>query len=82
MKNFLNIFAVIANDFAKKGIATTLTIEWEVHPKVQKRYLSNFATDIEAATFLANKGFKYWVIHSEGGMIAPMVAAKSKTYNL
>jgi dipeptidyl aminopeptidase/acylaminoacyl peptidase len=77
-------FAVIANDFAKKGIATLRLDDRGIggSSKGKKTDTSaNFATDIEAATsFLANKGYSNIGLlgHSEGGMIAPMIATKSK----
>lgn len=79
-----NPFAVIADDFAKKGIATLRLDDRGIggSSKGSKNDTSaNFATDIEAATtFLANKGYLNIGLlgHSEGGMIAPMIAAKSK----
>jgi len=77
-------FAVIADDFAKKGIATLRLDDRGIGGSskgTKKDTSANFVTDIEAATtFLANKGYSNIGLlgHSEGGMIAPMVAVKSK----
>ena len=77
-------FAVIADDFAKKGIAT-LRIDDRGAGGSSKGAKSpttaNFATDIDAAVeFLSQKGYTNIGLlgHSEGGMIAPMVAATNK----
>lgn len=77
-------FAVIADDFAKKGIATLRLDDRGIggSSKGTKNDTSaNFATDITAAVrFLTDKGFTNIGLlgHSEGGMIAPMVAINSK----
>ena len=77
-------FAVIADDFANKGIATLRLDDRGIggSTKGTKNDTSaNFATDITAAVnFLATKGYTNigLVGHSEGGMIAPMVANNSK----
>jgi uncharacterized protein len=77
-------FAVIADDFAKKGIAT-LRIDDRGAGGSSKGAKSptmvNFATDINAAVeFLTQKGYTNIGLlgHSEGGMIAPMVATTNK----
>lgn len=77
-------FWVIANDFAKKGIGVLRLDDRGIggstngndNPTTQ-----NFASDINAAVnYLYNKGYpKIGLIgHSEGGMIAPMVACENK----
>jgi pimeloyl-ACP methyl ester carboxylesterase len=77
-------FAVIADDFAKKGIATLRLDDRGIggSSKGTKNDTSaSFATDITTAViFLATKGFTNigLVGHSEGGMIAPMVANNAK----
>lgn len=74
-------FAVIADDFAKKGIATLRIDDRGVGGStrgIDKPTTANFATDITAAVnYLVNKGYKNIGLlgHSEGGMIAPMVAS-------
>ncbi|MGL2992914.1 alpha/beta hydrolase family protein [Flavobacterium sp. TSSA_36] len=77
-------FAVIAHDFAQKGIGVLRLDDRGVggsskgHPEDTS---ANFATDISAAVdFLASKGFKNIGVlgHSEGGMIAPIVATQNK----
>ncbi|MCL9806003.1 alpha/beta hydrolase [Flavobacterium amniphilum] len=73
-------FAVIADDFARKGIATLRLDDRGVggSSKVEKKSTTaDFATDISSAVdFLAQKGYTNIGLlgHSEGGMIAPIVA--------
>ena len=77
-------FAVIADDFAKKGIATLRLDDRGIggSSKGSPEDTSfNFSTDInEAVIFLREKGFENigLIGHSEGGMIAPIVASKNK----
>lgn len=77
-------FAVIADDFTKKGIATLRIDDRGIGGSSKGASTdtsANFATDINAAVlFLTNKGFTNigLIGHSEGGMIAPMVATNSK----
>ncbi|MBC5861961.1 alpha/beta hydrolase family protein [Flavobacterium turcicum] len=77
-------FAVIADDFAKKGIATLRLDDRGIggSSKGSNDETSfNYATDINAAVlFLKAKGFENigLIGHSEGGMIAPIVASTSK----
>ena len=77
-------FAVIADDFAKKGIATLRIDDRGIGGSSKGASTdtsANFATDIDAAVlFIKNKGFTNigLIGHSEGGMIAPMVATNSK----
>lgn len=77
-------FAVIADDFAKKGIATLRLDDRGIGGSSQvekKSTTADFATDInEAVNFLVQKGYKNIGLlgHSEGGMIAPMVATMNK----
>ncbi|WP_300978632.1 alpha/beta hydrolase [Flavobacterium sp.] len=77
-------FAVIADDFAKKGIATLRLDDRGIggSSKGSNEDTSfNFATDINAAIlFLKAKGFENigLIGHSEGGMIAPIVASTNK----
>ncbi|QZK89029.1 alpha/beta hydrolase [Flavobacterium sp. CHNK8] len=77
-------FAVIADDFAKKGIATLRLDDRGIggSSKGSNEDTSlNFATDINAAVlFLKAKGFENigLIGHSEGGMIAPIVAIINK----
>lgn len=77
-------FAVIADDFAKTGIATLRLDDRGIggSTKGTKNDTSaNFASDISSAVrFLTAKGFTNIGLlgHSEGGMIAPMVANNSK----
>ena len=77
-------FAVIADDFAKKGIATLRLDDRGIggSSKGSAEDTSfNFSTDInEAVIFLREKGFENigLIGHSEGGMIAPIVASKNK----
>ena len=77
-------FAVIADDFAKKGIAT-LRIDDRGTGGSSKGTANdtsyNFATDINTAVeYLVSKGYKNIGLlgHSEGGMIAPVVATMNK----
>ena len=78
-------FAVIADDLARRGIASLRCDDRMVGKSkgdVMKATSANFATDIEAAVaFLktrpeVDKAKIGLIGHSEGGMIAPMVAAK------
>jgi uncharacterized protein len=77
-------FAVIADDFAKKGIATLRIDDRGIGgsskgTKNDNTY--NYATDINSAVaFLKEKGYQNigLIGHSEGGMIAPMVATMTK----
>lgn len=77
-------FAVIADDFAKKGIATLRLDDRGVGESSKGNddaTTASYATDINAAVeFLAKKGYKNIGLlgHSEGGMIAPMVATSNK----
>jgi len=77
-------FAVIADDFAKKGIATLRLDDRGIggSSKGSNEDTSfNFATDINATIlFLKAKGFENigLIGHSEGGMIAPIVASTNK----
>ncbi|MBC5840505.1 alpha/beta hydrolase [Flavobacterium sp. F-380] len=77
-------FAVIADNFAKKGIATLRIDDRGIGGSSKGTSTdtsANFATDIDAAVlFIKNKGFTNigLIGHSEGGMIAPMVATNSK----
>ena len=77
-------FAVIADDFAKKGIATLRIDDRGIggSSKGSKEETSyNYATDINAAVvFLTTKGYKNIGLlgHSEGGMIAPIVTTMNK----
>ena len=76
-------FAVIADNFAKKGIATLRLDDRGIgESSVGSRNdtSANFAGDIDAAVdFLLKRGYKNigLVGHSEGAMIAPMVAVKN-----
>lgn len=77
-------FAVIADDFAKKGIAT-LRIDDRGIGGSSKGTIDetsyNYAMDINASVeFLLAKGYKNigLIGHSEGGMIAPIVANINK----
>lgn len=78
------LFAVIADDFAKKGIATLRLDDRGVGGSSKGNdnpTTASYATDINAAVeFLAKKGYKNIGLlgHSEGGMIAPMVATSNK----
>lgn len=73
-------FAVIADYFAKKGIATLRIDDRGIGGSSQGKdddTTANFATDISTAVdFLAAKGYLNigLIGHSEGGMIAPIVA--------
>jgi hypothetical protein len=77
-------FAVIANDFAQKGIGVLRLDDRGVGGSSKgnsKDTSANYATDINAAVdFLSAKGFgKIGLLgHSEGGMIAPIVASQNK----
>lgn len=73
-------FWVIADDFAKKGIGVLRLDDRGIGGSTngnKNPTSENFASDINAAVnYLSNKGYqKIGLIgHSEGGMIAPMVA--------
>jgi uncharacterized protein len=77
-------FAVIANDFALKGIGVLRLDDRGVGGSSKGNpddTSANFATDISAAVdFLYAKGFRNIGVigHSEGGLIAPMVANQNK----
>lgn len=77
-------FAVIADDFAKKGIATLRLDDRGIggSSKVDKKSTTaDFATDINSAVdFLQQRGYINIGLlgHSEGGMIATMVATMNK----
>ncbi len=77
-------FAVIADDFAKKGIATLRLDDRGIggSSKGTANDTSyNFATDINTAVdYLVSKGYRNIGLlgHSEGGMIAPVVATMNK----
>lgn len=77
-------FLVIADDFAKKGIGTLRLDDRGVGGSTagsSHDTSENFAGDINAAVeYLLKRGYKNigLVGHSEGGMIAQMVAAKNK----
>lgn len=77
-------FAVIADDFAKKGIGVLRLDDRGVGGSSKgttEDISANFATDINAAVdFLSSKGFRKigLIGHSEGGMIAPFVAVENK----
>lgn len=77
-------FAVIADDFANKGIATLRLDDRGIggSSKGTANDTSyHFATDINTAVeYLVSKGYKNIGLlgHSEGGMIAPMVATMNK----
>lgn len=77
-------FAVIANDFAQKGIGVLRIDDRGVGGSSKgttEDTSASFATDINAAVdFLSAKGFgKIGLIgHSEGGLIAPIVAVQNK----
>lgn len=77
-------FWVIADDFAKKGIAVLRLDDRGIGGSDKGNNTTptsqNFAIDINAAVnFLALKGYKNIGLagHSEGGMIAPMVASQN-----
>lgn len=78
-------FAVIADDFAKKGIATLRIDDRGIGGSskgIKNETTYNYATDIDAAVhFLIKRGYKNigLVGHSEGGMIAPIVATINKS---
>lgn len=77
-------FAVIADDFAKKGIATLRLDDRGIGGSSKgtpDETSFNYATDINAAVlFLKVKGYVNigLIGHSEGGMIAPIVASTNK----
>jgi pimeloyl-ACP methyl ester carboxylesterase len=77
-------FWVIADDFAKKGIGVLRLDDRGIGGSTgfsEEVTTQDFASDISAAVdFLANKGYKNigLVGHSEGGIIAPMVATANK----
>ncbi len=77
-------FWVIADDFTKKGIGVLRLDDRGIGGSTngnKNPTTQNFATDINAAVdYLAGKGFKKigLIGHSEGGMIAPMVAINNK----
>lgn len=77
-------FWVIADHLAQKGIGTLRLDDRGVGGSSKGKEgatSADFATDIEAAAgFLSKKGFKNigLIGHSEGGMIAPMVAVQNK----
>lgn len=77
-------FAIIADDFAKKGIATLRLDDRGIggSSKGTANDTSyHFATDINTAVeYLVSKGYKNIGLlgHSEGGMIAPVVATMNK----
>lgn len=77
-------FWVVADDFTKKGIAVLRLDDRGIGGSNKGNNTTptsqNFATDINAAVnFLALKGFKNIGLagHSEGGMIAPVVASQN-----
>lgn len=78
-------FWVIADDFAKKGIGVLRVDDrgtGSSNGATMTMTTQNFAEDTNAAvTFLSQKGFKNigLIGHSEGGIIAPMVASKNPT---
>lgn len=77
-------FWVIADDFAKKGIGVLRLDDRGIGGSTngnKNPTSQNFASDISAAVdYLASKGYKKigLIGHSEGGMIAPMVALNNK----
>jgi len=77
-------FAVIADDFAKKGMATLRLDDRGIGGSSRgsgNDTTYNFATDINTAVdYLVSRGYKNIGLlgHSEGGMIAPMVATMNK----
>ena len=77
-------FAVIADDFAKKGIATLRLDDRGIGGSSKGKdddTSANYATDISTAVdFLVKKGYKNigLIGHSEGGMIAPIVSTTNK----
>ena len=77
-------FLVISDDLAKKGIATLRLDDRGIggsEKGKENATSADFATDINSAVnYLMKKGYKNigLIGHSEGGMIAPMVANKNK----
>lgn len=77
-------FWVIADNLAKKGIATLRMDDRGVGGSAKGKEgptSADFATDINAAVdYLVKQGYKNigLIGHSEGGMIAPMVASENK----
>lgn len=77
-------FMVIADDFAKKGIATLRMDDRGIGGSEKGKMSAtteNFAGDISSAVnFLVKRGYTNigLIGHSEGGMIAPMVANANK----
>ena len=77
-------FLVIADDLAKKGIATLRIDDRGVQGSDKGKSgatSADFATDINSAVnYLVQNGYKNigLIGHSEGGMIAPMVANMNK----
>lgn len=77
-------FAVIADDFARKGIATLRLDDrgiGESSAGTSDDTTLSFAGDINAAVeFLYKKGYRNigLIGHSEGGLIAPIVASQNK----
>lgn len=77
-------FWVIADDFAKKGIGVLRLDDRGVggsNGASTNMTTQNFATDTNAAVeFIAKKGFQEigLIGHSEGGIIAPIVASQNK----
>lgn len=73
-------FLVIADDLAKKGIATLRLDDRGIGGSEKGKdgaTSANFATDINSAVnYIVKNGYKNigLIGHSEGGMIAPMVA--------
>ncbi|WP_226063255.1 alpha/beta hydrolase family protein [Kaistella polysaccharea] len=78
-------FLVIADDLAKKGIATLRLDDRGIGGSEKGKdgaTSADFATDINSAVdYLVKKGYKNigLIGHSEGGMIAPMVAEMNKS---
>jgi len=76
-------FAVIANDFAQKGIGVLRLDDRGVGGSSKgtaEDTSASFATDIATAVdFLSAKGFKNigLIGHSEGGLIAPIIAVQN-----
>lgn len=77
-------FLVIADDLAKKGIATLRLDDRGIGGSEKGKYgatSEDFVTDINSAVnYLVKNGYKNigLIGHSEGGMIAPMVAGMNK----
>ena len=77
-------FLVISNDLAKKGIATLRLDDrgvGESEKGNENATTADFATDINSAVnYLAKEGYENigLIGHSEGGLIAPMVADANK----